>query len=201
MNRTLVSMLLISILCALPAAAGAVQVLPVNLEGLVEKAGLIFEGTCLSVDYRTDEQGLLSTYTTFTVHQLWKGPLSQTLTIKTYGGIKGSLKAVIPGMPTFRPGETVLLFLHPASEIGFTSPVGMGQGRFKIFTAPDGRKKAVNDDNNRHLFRNMDQRLLEAAGHQDEVRQFRITSDSSAGPVDHDVLKSLIETILQRLSP
>lgn len=198
MNRIAISMLLIVILCAIPAVGSAVQVLPVNLEKLVEKAGVIFDGTCLSVDSRTDEQGIIATYTTFNVHQTWKGEVPQTITIKTYGGHHGSLKVLVAGMPNFKPGERVLLFLHPTSEIGFTSPVGMGQGRFKIFTSRDGGKKLINDDNNRLLFRNLDWGGMEDSDNRDIVSQLRLRRESSAGPVGYDVLKNLVEVLLQR---
>ncbi|MBW2146047.1 MAG: hypothetical protein JRI22_03385 [Deltaproteobacteria bacterium] len=198
MNRIAVCTLLIGIICAVPATASAVQVLPVNLEELVEKAGLIFEGTCMSVDSRPDEQGIIATYTTFNVHQTWKGEVSTTITIKTYGGRYGSLKMTVPGMPAFKPGEQVFLFLHPTSEIGFTSPIGMGQGRFKIFINPDGGKKLVNDDNNRHLFRNLDWEHMEGSADRNSISQLRMSREPSAGPVGYDVLKHLVEVLLQR---
>jgi hypothetical protein len=201
MNRRAVSALLVGILCAIPAGAGAMRVLPVNLEGLVEGAGVIFDGTCLSVDYKTDEQGILATYTTFEVHRPWKGEVPQTITIKTYGGRQGSLITVVPGLPTFSPGQRVLLFLNPASKIGFTSPVGMGQGSFKIFTGPDGGEKVVNEDNNRNLFRDIDWERLEGSADQTAVRQLRMRGESPSGPVDYDVLKSLVDTIARRPRP
>jgi len=198
MNRKALSALLIGILCAIPGGAGAMKVLPVNLEGLVERAGVIFDGTCLSVDYRADEQGLPSTYTTFEVNQPWKGDMPRTLTIKTYGGYQGSLKVVVPGLPSFSPGQRVLLFLNPSSKAGFTSPVGMGQGAFKVLTSPDGVERVVNEDNNRRLFRDIHWEKLEERGDRAAIRRFRMREENLSGPVDYEVLKRLVDTIALR---
>jgi len=200
MDRRSVIMLLIGII-SIPVAARAVHVLPVNLDSLVEKAGVIIEGTCIYVDYRTDEQGIIATYTTFNIHQSWKRETPQILTIKTYGGSGGSLRVMVPGMSAFEPGERVVLFLHPASETGFTSPVGMGQGSFKIFTPPDGGDKVVNDDNNRHLFHNMDWDRLESSGDGGAVRQFRMNWEISPGPVDYEIFTHLVETLILGSKP
>jgi hypothetical protein len=131
MNRTLLSALIITTLCALSATAHAIQVVSVNLEGLVEKAGMIFEGTCLSVEHRADDQGLLATYTTFTVHQIWKGQLPQTITIKTYGGSKDPSKQWCRGCPlSSRARQSCCFCILPATRVT-QAPWEWGRGNLK----------------------------------------------------------------------
>ena len=61
----------------------------------------------------------------------------------------------IPGLPRFREEEEVLLFLYGDSSSGFTSPVGLGQGKFTIFSDKNGKSMAVNGFWNRNLFRKL----------------------------------------------
>ena len=101
----------------------ATTVRQLTLEEMIKAADRIFVGKCLSVESRRDERGVPATYATFQVIERIKGKLGDTITIKQFGGAPpGVLK--IPGMPTYQAGEKVLLFLHPPSQYGFTSPVG-----------------------------------------------------------------------------
>jgi len=52
-------------------------------------------------------------------------------------------------------GRELILFLYPSSKAGFTSPVGAGQGKFRVQRAPDGRRTAVNALGNHGLFRGL----------------------------------------------
>jgi hypothetical protein len=73
------------------------------------------------------------TYVTFAVSQSLKGEVLQKLTIKQLGGRSGGGKILrIPGLPLYREGEEVVLFLHGTSGGGFTSPVGLGQGKYAV---------------------------------------------------------------------
>jgi hypothetical protein len=45
----------------------------------------------------------------------------------------------LPGLPRPRAGEEVVLFLHRPSGRGFTSPVGLGQGFYRVETQADRR--------------------------------------------------------------
>ena len=67
-----------------------------------------------------------------------KGDLGPTVTVKQIGDQKGILR--IPDLPTYAVGEEVMLFLHPNSPYGFTSPVGLHQGKWTIITTSSGKK-------------------------------------------------------------
>ncbi len=127
-----------------------------TLEEMTERAGRIFSGHCTSV--RVVEQpgrGMPVTEVTFRVDRTLKGRPGGTLTIRQPGGqsVAGERSARILGLPRFRPGEEVILFLYGESASGLTSPVGLGQGKFTVYTDKEGLRWAVNEYGNRNLFR------------------------------------------------
>jgi hypothetical protein len=120
---------------ALAADAHATTVLPLDLPALVGQADAIFVGRVVEVRSGTDANGLAATWTTFDVAEPVKGAAA---------GFR------VPALPRYRVGEEILLFLHAESDAGFTSPVGLGQGCFRI-VRKDGSTAAVNDVGNRNL--------------------------------------------------
>lgn len=146
----------ILLLTALVAAlvvrpAGAMTVLPLDLDALTAGAGTIFVGRVTRVDPGVDERGIAAVWTTFAVEQTLKGAAGPTLTLKQLGtsGMPNGAGAY-PNVPRFAPGESVMLFVHAPSALGFASPVGLGQGAFRI-RDHDGRRVVTNDVANRNL--------------------------------------------------
>ena len=139
-------------------SAPASMVLPLTLEKMAVVADRVFEGECVSIEEDLDENGLPVTYITFAVNRSFKGDLGNTVTMKHFGvrpredlgvpllgegvfvvsGIKGLLR------PRFQIGENVILFLYPDSEWGFTSPVGLGQGKFVVKPHEEGGTTVTN---------------------------------------------------------
>lgn len=110
--------------------AAAMSVLPLNLEELTARADTIFVGHVTRVDPGTDEQGIAAIWTTFAIDQSLKGAPGPSLTLKQLATpFRGG---PFPSTPRFVPGESVVLFVHAASALGFASPVGLGQGTFRI---------------------------------------------------------------------
>ena len=56
-----------------------------------------------------------------------------------------------PSVPVVREGEEVVLFLYGASDLGLTSPVGLGSGRFRVVRDKQGKRLAINDFGNATL--------------------------------------------------
>lgn len=52
----------------------------------------------------------------------------------------------------YRKAGEVLLLLNPVSQYGLTSPVGLDQGRFRVFRNAKGQAFAVNGRDNLGLF-------------------------------------------------
>jgi hypothetical protein len=48
------------------------------------------------------------------------------------------------GLPRFEVGEELILFLYGDSSRGLTSPVGFGQGKFKVIRDKGGKQHAAN---------------------------------------------------------
>jgi hypothetical protein len=85
-----------------------------------------------------------------------KGPSKDRLTFMQFTGTSapsnGSRRpAMMPsfaGLPAYRVGEEVVLFLYPTSNVGFTSPVGGLQGKFLIQRLPGRPATVVSEGGN-----------------------------------------------------
>ena len=128
---------------------------PLNIEDLAGRADRIFSGRCVEVrEARDAALGQTVTYTTFVVTRAVKGGLHGRITIKSLGGSAVGAAGGEPmaSSPRFRRGEQVVLFLYGDSQAGLTSPVGFGQGKFRIIKDKSGREVALNATGNRTLF-------------------------------------------------
>ena len=131
----------VGLLLALAPASflSATTVREVDLPEMVNAADRIFVGRCVAVESRRDERGAPTTYVTFRVAEGIKGQFGRTIAIKQIGGGSQSLLH-IADMPSYSVGEEVLLFLHPNSRLGFTSPVGLHQGKWSVVESKDRTK-------------------------------------------------------------
>ena len=150
--------------------AHASRVRPVNLEQMTQRADRVFAGRCVDVRTLKDpELGQVVTQVTFAVQRRAKGDLGGTVTIKLLGELDMDDRGARPpaGLPGFRKGEEVVLFLYGDSRHGLTAPVGLGQGKFTIVKDPKGRPIALNGRGNQGLLAGLspeaEQRLGAAA--------------------------------------
>jgi len=145
-------------LCLVSGLARASIVRLLNIEDLAGRADRIFAGRCVDVRESYDPAlGQHVTYTTFEVSRAVKGGVRGRITIRSLGGADAdpSRPDPIASVPRFRVGEDVVLFLYPDSRNGLTSPVGFGQGKFRIVKDKLGREIALNATGNRTLFRGL----------------------------------------------
>jgi hypothetical protein len=145
---------------ALSSGVFAATVLPLGLERLHGDAKLIFLGECLSNAVEMDQQsGRVVTYTTFEVLETYKGRTGRSHTIKQIGGNlpSANLSVRVPGVPQFEVGQRYVVFLPPVSKLGFTSPVGLGQGMFTMKTDATGAQMVSNGRDVGDLMENMAQ--------------------------------------------
>ena len=122
-------------LLAFVTPAVATTLLTLDLGALTSGADRVFVGRVLRVESGPDASGFPATWTTFAVDDVVKGTLPATVTIKQVGAAPSAAGGAIfrvPGLPEYREGEKVLLFLNPDSAAGFTSPVGLAQGCFRV---------------------------------------------------------------------
>lgn len=134
--------------------ASATKVIPLTLPEIVESAGTIVTGKVTAVTSGTEpETGLICTWTTVKIDSAMKGKVkTPEITFKQLGG---SDKARNITDHTFlsnlTPGQEVLLCLYETSELGFSSPVGIEQGVFKVRYDPLTRKKIVSNGMPKHI--------------------------------------------------
>jgi len=137
---------------AIPPAIAS-QMRRLNLEEMSHRAGRILSGTCTGVRLEHDPSlNLDVTVVSFAVKRSVKGPHQRTVTFRIPGSNRAEAGGTdFIGMPVFTPGEDLVLFLYAESAAGLTSPVGLGQGRFRIETDKAGRRLALNGETNEAL--------------------------------------------------
>ena len=120
---------------AFTGPAGAASVRPLALDEIIDTATTAFEGTCTANRTEREAQtNLVVTYTTFAVKDVLKGAVGSTYTIKQIGGNMpaGELSYRVKGVPTFVVGEDYVVLLAGVSSAGFSSPIGLSQGKFTV---------------------------------------------------------------------
>jgi len=86
------------------------------------------------------------TYITLSVLQPVKGNKgATTITLRQLGGTVGNIASVVPGMPSFRKGEEVVVFLTQKDAAGYPWVMGLEQGKYSVSTAKNGVKMVRND--------------------------------------------------------
>jgi len=174
----------------------ATTVLPLNIEELISRADRAFRGICLSVEEITEQGNRQATLYGFSVLESMKGNLGKQVTIKVSGWSQGGRgeRRSIPGMPTFEPGEEVLLFLTRPNDNGFSAPVGLYLGVFRLQPDPTGGQQAVNGIDNMGLLTGLDAGQLEQAGVSPEEFPW-LAQDK--GPVPLDGFLRVVERLIQ----
>jgi hypothetical protein len=91
------------------------------------------------------DAGEIWIFTRFAVEDIWKGSVSTEITVRLLGGTVGNLNSTVAGIPHFRPGETVILFLEPTSH-GDLSILSWEQGTFRLRTDARSLQEIVTQD-------------------------------------------------------
>ena len=129
-----------SFLLAFLVVAGihAAQPIPKSLEQLSTEAEIVVVGTVGEQEARfNDRQTAILTDTTIEVEETLVGAAGVTLTVTEYGGIVGDRGLSVSGLPRFREGDRVLLFLC-RDILGLLRTCGAQQGRLDVRTSLDG---------------------------------------------------------------
>lgn len=135
----------VALLVIAPAVICATTVRECNFLVLERAAGTIFHGRCVKKTEVTAGAPVPYTEYRFRVLSAVKGcrdrggKLLETLTIRHAGRRKTYVRPdgtkAVPlrlGLPTYRVGEEVVLFLTRESRLGLCSPVGLYQGKFSV---------------------------------------------------------------------
>ncbi|MFQ5701075.1 MAG: hypothetical protein ACE5HU_04445 [Acidobacteriota bacterium] len=158
--RLLTALLCVACLAVIPAEAARVRSL--GLGDMSARAGRIFVGRCAQVTVGVDAATHIPATTyTFIVTRPIKGVNLGPLTFRIPGTPQ---RPFLAGLPVFTKGEEALLFLYPESEAGFSTVLGLDQGRFRIIQKPDGSRRVINHRANAGLLRAVPERVLKDHG-------------------------------------
>lgn len=147
------------LLCVVvPFSARAASVLPLYLDEMIDTSTVAFEGRVIANRSERDPvTKLVVTYTTFEVLDVLKGPVGAKHEIKQIGGRlpDAGMEYRVQGVPTFNVGDGCIVFLAGVSSAGFSSPIGLSQGRFSVHEHAGGRRVGNGRD-----FKDMTSRII-----------------------------------------
>ena len=173
----------------------ATKMLHRNLEELTSLSERIFVGVCVSQEQKQLDlnNGRFMTYTEYTFETLQsiKGVSRKKIMLRQVGLGKGPGRIV--GMPTYEIDKKYLLFLRGDSEYGLASPIGLGQGAFRIFRASNGDNLTTNAFGNRGLFHGMSPDTLSKTARLTLQEQSML--NQTHGPVDLENFIDLIKNL------
>src|SRR5262249_23646894 len=111
--------LITGLMCTMSTEAA--MVLPFNVEEITGRAEKIFVGTCTQVEHTVNEQGFPIVTVTFSVTEVLKGTVGDTITFRQLDPthqqqidphlISPWSAAALAGVPTYTLGEEAMLFL------------------------------------------------------------------------------------------
>lgn len=137
------SVLLLATLVAAPAVL-ATTLVQMDLNELTQTAAVVARARCLASSSRW-EDGHLWTLTTFAVVEVWKSEAPQTFVVRLVGGRDGPRIVLVDGVPRFRAGEEVVLFLESSGK-GELTVTSWAQGTFRIHRDPKTQEERVTQD-------------------------------------------------------
>jgi hypothetical protein len=119
-----------------PASASAATLAPIPFRTLVGEATTVVYGRVSTVrgEWTPDRQGIESIVALDTL-QVLKGRAGSRVTFKAPGGEAGGRIQFLPGMPSFREGDLVLVFLRGGGPV-YPTLVGLTQGVFRVAVSP-----------------------------------------------------------------
>ena len=129
-RRRFLWILFLAGLALIAVVASATTLARLRFEELAGQATAVARLRCLGAQSRW-EGGEIWTETLFEVVASHKGPLPGLVTIRTMGGSVGNLHSRIEGVPAFRAGEEVYVFLWGREGAPYRV-LGWSQGTFRI---------------------------------------------------------------------
>jgi hypothetical protein len=178
-------------LLALASSPGlATTVEPMSVVDLLNHAQTIVAGHVTKVTDGFDAKGIPYTEVSLDVSDSIRGPKSKTYTFRQFGLAaprtmpdgRVHLGARPAGWPTWRAGESAIVFLYPkAKYTGLQTTVGLGYGKLST-----GNGAALNAHDNATLFTNVtvNRALLDSA----ELQMV----DTKHGPVNDATLRKFL---------
>jgi hypothetical protein len=138
----LAAWLALALLSAFPADATTIA--RMSLAKMAQAAPLIVRVRCAGSSVAFDA-GEIWTFTSFHVEETWRGDAPSEITVRLLGGNMGNITSHVSGVPRFRLGENVILFLEPTKRGDF-SVISWEQGTFRVSRDSAGTEAYVTQD-------------------------------------------------------
>ncbi len=123
---------LLSAFVAAAVPAPALTVLPATFEELVRESVSVVHGRVRDVQGRwTSDRRTIESTVTLDVYDAFKGTATATATFVVPGGEAGGRILVMPGAPSFHPGDEVVVFLRGQAP-SMPQPVGLSLGVYRV---------------------------------------------------------------------
>src|SRR5438552_2520247 len=126
--RGLIGLIFGAAISALPLYATTVE--KMELPRLVSASDNIVQGRVESVEARYENR-MVYTYVSVVVDEPIKGERRRTVLVRQLGGKIGAMTAWIAGMPQFKTGDQVIVFLKNRQD-GTYDVIGLNQGKYDI---------------------------------------------------------------------
>lgn len=113
-------------------------------EDMARAAVVIVRARCVGSVVET-RGGEIWTVTSFEIRETWKGEAARVVRVRLLGGRTTEITSRVDGVPRFRAGEDVVLFLAPI-ENGEFSVLSWAQGTFRVSRETATGASVVNQD-------------------------------------------------------
>jgi hypothetical protein len=142
--KTCMLCVLSSFLILFAHQATATTLARLTLPQLTSSATIVARARCMR-SRSAWRNGEIWTVTSFRAVEIWKGGLPARFQVWMIGGRSGQFTSYVPGVPRFRPGDEVVLFLEPTRG-GMLSITAWGEGTFRIRRDPLSGEARVAQD-------------------------------------------------------
>jgi hypothetical protein len=185
----LVVVLSVVVILPLAQAQRGAIVFPRNLAQLSGRANIVVRAHVIEAHFEPhpDYPNLSSVVVTLFVEEVLKGTAGKILTFRQFVWDPRDRSDRLG----YRTGEEVLLFLNHQTTAGFTSPVGLEQGRFLVLSSPSGGVTVLNGAGNRGLSFGM-LGLSGAPRLSARARQVLAVPPDKTGPLQLDVVREIV---------
>ena len=133
-----------ALLLSAAATAHATTLLHMSLSKMAHTATAIVHARCVGNSTAWDA-GEIWTFSSFDTKEVWSGSAPARFTVRLLGGRLGNLTSTVSGVPRFRAGEEVVLFLESTPRGDFTV-LAWQEGTFRIGRDPRTSEASVTQD-------------------------------------------------------
>jgi hypothetical protein len=169
----------VALLLAVGGGATATTLARMSVAQMSHAAHAIVRARCVENSVGWDA-GEIWTFTSFEVQEVWQGSAPARITVRLLGGRVGNLTSSVAGVPRFRSGEEVVLFLERTPRGDF-SVVSWEQGTFRIRRETVTGSESVTQDSASFATFDPATRQFDAAGIRNlPIETFRAQVDAAA---------------------